>query len=230
MALRVAVIGDLNDDDPGFVGRRLVERHGARLDYHDRDLLPPAEGFGETDLVLSLGSGRSAHDPAQRAVVEAEAAVVRSCLRAGTPVLGICYGAQLLAHALGGQVHLAERAEIGWYAVESTDERLCPSSVEWAEFHTDAFTPPSTSVSLGKSPAGCQAFSDESAGARALGWQFHPEVTAERYIIWVSHLRDLCAQHGVDPDQLIAEAPGREPVLREAAYALTDNALAWLRP
>ncbi len=229
MTLRVDIIGDSIDRDPGFVGERLVARHDAQIEMHDRDALPTPERFPRSGLLLMLGSERSAHDPGQREVVEAESRVVRAYLAAGAPVLGICYGAQLLAHALGGDVHRAKHAEIGWYAVESRDAALCPPR-EWSQFHLDAFTPPVTATVLGTSPAGCQAFSDESAGGRALGWQFHPEVTADCYASWVKDMSDVCRRHDIDPDGLIAEAPLREPELREAAYALTDAALAWLRP
>lgn len=226
MGLHVEVVGDLADRDPGFVGRRLVERHGARLTLHDRDALPSQLGGG-SDLVILLGSGRSAHDPGQAQVVQAESRRVREALRSGTPVLGICYGGQLLAHALGGLVHPAEHAEIGWYAVEPGDHPLCPAG-PWSQFHTDAFTPPTTATALGKSSAGCQGFIDESAGARALGWQFHPEVTAERFIHWTTEMRDLCVRHDIDPDRLIEDAPRHEARLREASYALTDVAVDWL--
>lgn len=229
MALHVDIIGDRSDRDPGFVGQCLVERHDADLRLHDRDALPGADLVAGSGLLLLLGSERSAHDPSQREVVEAESRIVTDHLAAGAPVLGICYGAQLLAIALGGKAHEAARAEIGWYAVQSRDEQLCPP-VEWSQFHVDAFTPPSTSTVLGASPAGCQAFRDESAGGRALGWQFHPEVTADCYATWVKAMPDVCRQHGIDPDALLAEAPTREPGLRAAAFALTDAALAWLRP
>ena len=227
MGLRVEVIGDLSDQDTGFVGERLAAEHGAELVMHDRDALGGDADFADTQLLLLLGSIRSAHDPAQRGVVEAESQIVRGRLDAGVPVLGICYGAQLLAHALGGSVHEATHAEIGWYAVESADPDLCPSG-PWSQFHSDAFTPPQTARVLGTSSAGCQAFSDDSRKARALAWQFHPEVTASRFITWSRQTRDYCAAHGVDPDVLIEQAPSHEPRLREASFALTDAAVAWL--
>ncbi|TWP34211.1 type 1 glutamine amidotransferase [Leekyejoonella antrihumi] len=227
MGVRVDVVADRSDEDAGFVGQRLVEQHGGELVLHDRDALGGTADFAQTQLLLLLGSARSAHDPAQRDVVEAESQVVRGVLDSGVPVLAICYGSQLLARALGGSAHQAKYPEIGWYSVESGDPDLCPPG-PWAQFHSDAFTPPPTARVLGSNGAGCQAFSDDSHRARALGWQFHPEVTAARFSSWADTMRDYCTTRGIDPDALIAEAPSHEPRLREATFALTDSAVAWL--
>jgi GMP synthase-like glutamine amidotransferase len=153
--LRVEVVADV-DDDAGFVGERLVDRHGAELVGLDRDALPASPSSG-TSLLLLLGSARSVLSPAEADTVESESALVRTALTAGVPVIGICYGAQLLAHALGGAVSVAPRPEIGWFAVTSADPTLCPEG-PWAQFHSDAFTPPPGARVLGTSAAGCQGF------------------------------------------------------------------------
>lgn len=139
MSLVVEVVCDAAEADAGFVGDRLMSHHGARLFFTSRDeLIAGRESAG--DLLLLLGSERSVCDPGQVAVVETESDLVTRSLASGIPVLGICYGAQVLAHALGGEVFAAERVEVGWFDVESVDENLCPA-VEWTQFHEDGFTP-----------------------------------------------------------------------------------------
>jgi hypothetical protein len=61
-----------------------------------------------------------------------------------------------------------------------------------------------------------------------VGWQFHPEVTARRFSLWVDRLRPYCRRHGADPEELLASAPGHEPRLRRNAYALVDATLGRL--
>jgi GMP synthase (glutamine-hydrolysing) len=223
----VQVVADGEDSDAGFVGERLVAAHDADLVLLDRDRLPASLPPG-TGLVLLLGSARSVCDPAQSGVVAAESELVRAALASHVPVLGICYGGQLLAHALGGRVTTAAQPEIGWFELTSSDPVLCPAG-PWTQFHSDAFSPPPGSRVLGESPAGCQGFAhDTSRGARALGWQFHPEVTADRFRLWVDRLRDYCRRHGADPDRLLADAQHREPQLRRAAHDLVDAAVGWL--
>jgi len=223
--VRVLVVGDKGDDHPGFVGQRLLDR-GATLAPLDRDDLP--DEIGPADLLYLLGSARSAHNPAQAQAVAAEARLVREALADGVPVLGICYGAQLLAHALGGQVTPAPQAEIGWYHVESADPVLCPPG-PWLQFHSDAFTPPAGVRVLGSSPVGCQAFGYEGDHARALAWQFHPETTPHELAAWLRSAHDWVIEHGGDPVATQAQADARAEAARVAAYELTDAALHWLQ-
>jgi len=57
---------------------------------------------------------------------------------AGIPVLGICFGGQLMSRVLGGTVSRSPRAELGWYEIESKDESLVPRG-PWFQYHWDRF-------------------------------------------------------------------------------------------
>jgi len=221
----VLVVGDKGDDDAGFVGERLTAL-GATLVRLDRDALPDLTT--PADLLMLLGSARSAHNPAQTGVVASEAHLVRRALSHGVPVLGICYGAQLLAHALGGEVLPAPKPEVGWFIVDSVDPVLCPTG-PWLQFHSDAFVPPPGVRVLGSSPAGCQGFTYERDGARALAWQFHPETTPRELAAWLTNAGAWVVEHGGDPVAIQAEADARAEAARAMAYDLTDAALHWLK-
>ena len=54
------------------------------------------------------------------------------------PLLAICFGAQVLSHALGGTVSRTDRPEIGWYELDAPDVARGP----WMEWHDDVFTVP----------------------------------------------------------------------------------------
>jgi len=221
------VVGDRGDDDPGFVGEQLVEL-GATLVPLDRDALPDSDALDAADLLLLLGSARSAHAPAESDAVVAETWLTRVALDEQVPVLGICYGAQVLALTLGGEVMPAQRGEVGWFEVDSLDPVLCPAG-PWLQFHSDTFTEPPGVRVLGTSPSGCQGFSYERSGARALGWQFHPETTPMELARWLDNSRDWVLEHGGDPARIQAQAADRAEATRVAAYDLTDAALHWLR-
>ncbi|MDQ3629098.1 MAG: gamma-glutamyl-gamma-aminobutyrate hydrolase family protein [Actinomycetota bacterium] len=228
--MRMLVVGDRGDDDPGYVGERLVLR-GARAVALDRDDLPTLEEIGPADLVYLLGSGRSVANPAESDRVAAETALINAALDAAVPVLGICYGAQILAHALGGTVQRAAPAELGWLSHESYDQALCPPG-PWLQFHGDSFTLPQGARLLGRSESGPQGFSHESVTAlgdpvRALGWQFHPEVTPSSLAHWLRVETTFVNGLG-DPAQINAEAQRLDPQVRQVAYDLTDTALDWL--
>jgi GMP synthase-like glutamine amidotransferase len=228
--MHVLVVGDRGDDDPGHVGQGLLRR-GARLQPLDRDDLPGWSDTAGAGLLLLLGSGRSVADPAAVGRVEAETALIRAALDAGVPVLGICYGAQVLAHALGGSVTVAPQVELGWLHHDSADEALCPPG-PWLQFHGDTFTLPPGARLLGASAAGPQGMSWEGftaaeAPVRALGWQFHPEVTPAVLQRWLRVENAFVQRHG-DREALLADTERLGEQARRAAYELTDVALGWL--
>jgi len=233
--MRVLVVADRADSEPGFVGERL-EQLGAELVQSLREDFPTGDvsdaaggaiaGSADADLVLLLGSHHGVVDPGREQVVETESALVRGCLERGVPVMAICYGAQLSAHALGGTVGKASEREIGWYYVESADPALCPPG-PWVQYHYDRFTVPEGARPLGRSDAGPQGFAIEGDDGRLqlVAWQFHPEVTPEILKRWVSEDSEALPGQGVDAEAVVAEAQQREAVSRAAAHALVDVSL-----
>lgn len=223
--MRTHVVADLVDKDGGYVVERL-EQLGSELVEIDRDELPRYDPTDAPDLILLLGSDKAAHEPKWADVVKAESAYVRAALATGTPVMGICYGAQLMARALGGTSWRADAAELGWQRVDTVDPVLCPEG-PWAQLHSDVFAPPPTARVLGTSWRGTQCFIDDAHGARAIAWQFHPEVTPSTYERWVRE--GYYGDRGVDEDGLIRQAKTHQVASRIAAHRLTDAALDYLR-
>ncbi len=222
--MRIYVVADAADSDGGYVAERLTQRGGDLIEL-DRDALPAFEQIGDSDLVLLLGSEKSAHEPKWVESVTAETLLVRAALAAGTPVMGICYGAQILARALGGTSWRSDQPELGWSRVDTTDPILCPEG-PWGQMHRDVFAPGPSSRVLGTSWRGPQCIIDDSFGARAIGWQFHPEVTPATYERWV--VEGYYGDSGVDTKDLIRQARTHAPSARNLAFTLTDSALAYL--
>jgi GMP synthase (glutamine-hydrolysing) len=137
---------------------------------------PGLDGY---DLVVVMGSHESVYDRTVPWLAD-ERALVAAALTRGLPVLGICFGAQLLAQCLGGTVARAARPEIGFTAVESDDPDLVPRG-PWMQFHGDSFTPPPTVTEIARNGSGSQAF----VAGTALGVQFHPEITLDSFDSWV---------------------------------------------
>jgi GMP synthase-like glutamine amidotransferase len=140
------------------------------------------------------------------------------------PVLGICFGGQLLARVLGGRSYRSEIAEIGWLPVRSKDPSLL-SNGPWFQWHFDTFTVPPGAHLIADSAVGPQAFTS----GRSLGVQFHPEVTTEIMDRWVATYRHELDQEGVDPDLLLKETYQRAGQTRAAAWRLFDGFMARAR-
>jgi GMP synthase-like glutamine amidotransferase len=218
--LSALVVGNRTDPDAGYVGDRLAER-GLRLSPVWREDGLPSHVPPDTALVLLLGSEWSVAAPVAPDVLSAECALVRSAAAAGVPVLGLCYGAQVLAHAYGGRVSVAPDPEVGLVDVESVNEALVPAGPWWA-FHNDVIDPPPGARLLARNGCGAQAF----ALPGALGVQFHPEVRPSVLEDWLQRVPTMASAAGVPSADLVALAVRREDEARAVAHALVDAFLA----
>jgi GMP synthase-like glutamine amidotransferase len=210
-----------DDDAPGGLVSAWLRERGA-----DEDVYPiPADGRSPDprayDLVVSLGSEKSAYDDALPWMGR-EVALLREAVEADVPVLGICFGSQILARALGGEALRARQSEIGWVRIRSDDPALIADG-PWFQWHHDTFTPPPRARVLASSPVGPQAYTV----GRSLGVQFHPEVTNEIVEGWVSQGGDQLTRHGVDGRRLLAETRERAGENRIRAWRLLDAFIGW---
>ncbi|MDV3126037.1 type 1 glutamine amidotransferase [Mycobacterium sp. 21AC1] len=168
---------------------------------------------GRFRALAVLGSSRSAYETGEP-WIQAEHDFVRACIDAGTPVLGICFGAQLLALVLGGSVHRMAQPELGWYPI-SGDEPYGGTYFVW---HGDEITVPPGSSLLASTPACTHAF----ANGRHLGVQYHPELTFEHIDFWIStpRRRQSIIDAGGDVEQIMDATPVLEPAAVAAAGRL----------
>jgi GMP synthase-like glutamine amidotransferase len=219
--MRVVVIRHHEEDSAGFIGAAF-EARGAELStwlFPKEGPLPTLYGV---DHVVVLGAVWAVYDDSpDRAWVADELAWLRHADEAGVPVLGICFGGQALAAALGGRVEAAPRKEIGWSMIDSADHELIPPG-PWLEFHNDRFFPPAQAPILARNDIGVQAFSLR----QHLGVQFHPEPDGALLKQWLdAGGRVEAEREGVDPDQFLAETYAQEPAARARAEVLVGSAL-----
>jgi GMP synthase-like glutamine amidotransferase len=213
-ASTVLVVANRVDADPGYIGERFAERGctlTTRLREEDELVL------GDASVLLLLGSEWSAAEPVAPEVLDAECALVRDAVKAGVPVLGLCYGAQVIATALGGRVAHAPEPEIGLVEVETVDESLVPSG-PWWEFHLDVINPPPGSSVVARNGCGIQAFVTD----KTLGVQFHPEVLPETLDDWASRYPRLVIGAGTTREDIVARARAAQDRSRRAAHHLVD--------
>lgn len=177
----------------------------------------PTEVPADASALLLLGSEWSVHSPVEREALRVECALVRSAYGAGVPVLGLCYGAQLVAAALGGRVSAAAQPEVGLGFVESDDEELVPAG-PWSAFHIDVLQPPPHARVVARNACGTQAFLLPGV----LAVQFHPEVRPDTLADWFRRFPALLDVTGLSPGELLESARAREPQARIAASVLVD--------
>lgn len=214
--MRALLVANSDDADPGFVGQRL-RHHGyaftecIRERPHD---WPDPTGY---DLVLLLGSDWSVYWDRVASEVRAEAALVRAVHDAGRPLFGICFGSQMIAHALGGRVERAARPEVGWHRIDS-DRPEAIADGPWMQWHFDAFATPPGFAELARSESGPQVI----RGGRTVATQFHPEATESIVARWSAGLPDDLTRLGLTGDGLVDETRRQVGSSRPRAEAIVD--------
>jgi GMP synthase-like glutamine amidotransferase len=139
----------------------------------------------------------------------------------GVPVLGICFGGQLLAAAHGGAVIASDHPELGWTEVGTDDDTLVPGG-RWFQWHYDRWEMPEAAREVARNDAASQAF----VLRRNLALQFHPELTSAMLAGWLGNgggpkARDL----GKDPEELLEHTRAVEDDSRRRAHLLVDGFL-----
>jgi GMP synthase (glutamine-hydrolysing) len=176
---------------------------------HEGDSLPALD---ETERVLITGSPHMVTE--RHPWSEAAAAWLKSAHEQNIPLLGVCYGHQLLAHALGGQVDWNPNGrQIGLTNITFTDAAQADPLLSALAPQTRAYTThrqvvrelPTNAVRLAataKDPN--HAF---RIGARSWGVQFHPEFDGPIMAAYVRVRRDALIDEAFNLDALTAELP-----------------------
>ena len=169
----------------------LLRNAGFRIRYVNfgRNPLARPSLDGYAGLIV-LGGPMNVGDVDTHPHLATEIELLRQAHARGMRILGICLGAQLLAHALGATVEAAPSKEIGWYDVAVSDAgRSDPVIGEFEpvqrvfQWHADRFELPDGAVSLARSPVGEQAY---RIGDTAYGFQFHLEVDRSLIERWIT--------------------------------------------
>ena len=205
------------------VAAGLHEDDTVAVDVQGGEPLPPREGFAG---VIVTGSGAMVTDRADWS--EASAAWLRDAAHAGTPVFGICYGHQLLAHALGGEVgdHPGGRemgtVDIQLHPAAQDDPVFGPIPERFAAQVTHLQTvlapPPGATVLARSEHDPCHAF---RWGEAAWGVQFHPEFSATHMRGYVHARRVALQQEGHCPKAItrnVRAAPEARRVLKRFVH------------
>ncbi len=211
----------------------IVERLG--LPWERIELVVAYEGETLPDPHEPAGvvvTGSSALVSAREPWSERAAAWLREAVATGTPLLGICYGHQLLAHALGGRVGRNPRGrEIGTVALElhaaARQDALLgglPAQLKVQATHVESVLelPPGARLLASSAIDPHQAF---ACAERAWGVQFHPEFDAEVVRTYLEVRREEIRGEGIDPESLeraIEESCHGTRLLRRFAELLHD--------
>ena len=181
--MRIHYLQHVPFEGPGYVSVA-AKKNAFELSctlLHAGQQLPPVSSF---DLLIVLGGPMGAYDDAEYPWLGPEKGFIDKTLAAGKRIIGICLGAQVLAHVLGAKVYRNRYPEIGWFpvmksgsAASSRVGNILPDTFQAFHWHGDTFDIPGGAVHLAASAATeNQGFVYEE---RAVGLQFHLESTGE---------------------------------------------------
>lgn len=220
---RILYIQNDEYDHAGLFGR-VLEENGVPLDVvHAWKGEPvPTVPNGWAGIVLG-GGGMSAYETDKHPFLVDEIRLLHAAREKGTPVLGMCLGAQLMAAALGGKVFPNSRKEIGFYDVRFTPAAEADplwqgdtATFQPVHWHGDTFSLPPGAVLLASSDiTPNQLFRmDENLYA----FQFHLEIDEPVLSEMIETDSSWLQQNGIDPTAFLGEGksalPKVEPIGR----------------
>ncbi|MGZ4290129.1 MAG: type 1 glutamine amidotransferase [Gaiellaceae bacterium] len=167
----------------------------------------------DVDAVMVFGGDQNVGEEVQHPWLHEEYDALRRWVDAGVPVLGVCLGAQTLAHAFGAKVGPAHETLAGFYETRLTDAGAAdpvvgalPGSFEAFNANGYTFEVPAGATPLAEGPV-AQAF---RLGERAWAVQFHPEIRRDHVLRWFED--DSTPR---TPDEIAAELDEKLPAWQE---------------
>ena len=201
---------------PGLLVEWLEER-GMPYEVHHSykgHIIPDPSDYA---FVASLGSPFGPNDTHEAGVVD-ELRLIGTAVERGVPVLGLCFGGEVLSTVLGGRVEHAPVPELGWREIQTDDPEAIPAG-PWLEWHYERFTTPPGAVEVARTADAVQAF----LMGPHLGVQFHPESTVEIVAHWAGMDAENLDGLGIEDGRTLLDVgPETEEAARESAFRLFD--------
>ncbi|MGE0473822.1 MAG: type 1 glutamine amidotransferase [Nitrospirales bacterium] len=211
-----------------FEGPGVFQACLQRRGYSVHQTVVPTQGLpqGQIDVLLIMGGPMSVNDPDPWIAQELE--FVRRAIAGGIPTLGVCFGSQLLASALGGAVAPGPTFEIGMVPVTLTHAgktdpifRALPDTFPVFQWHGEGIKLGSKGVPLvTSSDFPVQAFRYE---AHIYGLLFHPEIEQTSISVMCQECPQDVFRGGTCAEVLAQKTAEHLPFLHELANRVIDH-------
>ncbi|WP_324742559.1 glutamine amidotransferase [Tsuneonella sp. CC-YZS046] len=214
--------------------REPIEAAGYEVDRIDvSDPAFSALDLCEPDLLIMMGGPMGVYEQDRYPWIGCQLRRLARRLDADRPTLGVCFGAQMIAAALGGHVYPGPVKEVGFHPVRIHDHALDSPlrhivDVPILHWHGDTFTLPDNVDLLASSHVyEHQAF---RRGRSLLALQFHAEMGLDpRFNAWIEEWPESVAEAGGDETSLRAAHDTLGPAAVQAGQAMIAEWLGKLQ-
>lgn len=202
-----------------------------RIDVADPEF--SSVDLSEPDLLIMMGGPMGVYEQEQHPWISCQLGRLRRRLDADGPTIGVCFGAQMIAAALGADVYAGPHRELGFHSITLSEAgRKSPlhhlEDVPMLHWHGDSFTLPENVELL----CSTQAYDHQAfrRGSNLLALQFHAEMGEDpRFEAWIEQWPDAVTESCGHPDALRAAHDTHGPAAVEAGRAMIAEWLAGLR-
>ena len=190
---KILVIQHNDDDNLNDLAQPFYEAGLEIVQWHAAKTAAPVDSLDGFSGLVSLGAFAGVEDEAETPWMPFERKLIEAALDQEMPVLGLCFGSQLLASVAGADVGKSGRPEVGWYQVQMTEYAATDPLMsvlgpepEVIQYHYDTFnwqTMPENLTILATANGMNQAF---RVGKNAWGTQFHIEMNLPTMLGWIA--------------------------------------------
>jgi len=190
---KILVIQHNDDDNLNDLAQPFYEAGLEIVQWHAAKTEAPVDSLDGFSGLVSLGAFAGVEDEAETPWMPFERKLIETALAQEMPVLGLCFGSQLLASVAGAEVGKSGRPEVGWYQVQMSEDAandplmsVLGPEPEVIQYHYDTFnwqTLPENLTILATANGMNQAF---RVGKNAWGTQFHIEMNLPTMLGWIS--------------------------------------------
>jgi GMP synthase (glutamine-hydrolysing) len=202
---KILVIQHNDDDNLNDLAQPFFEAGLEIVQWHAAKTAAPIDSLEGFSGLVSLGAFAGVEDEAETTWMPFERKLIETALEQEMPVLGLCFGSQLLASVAGAEVGKSGRPEVGWYQVQMSDDAASDPLMsvlgpepEVIQYHYDTFNWPASPGRINPDPSVTggrevsilatangmnQAF---RVGKNAWGTQFHIEMNLPTMLGWIA--------------------------------------------
>lgn len=226
--LPIAIICHASCEPPGYLCTYFDKRNipYKKVNYLDKPL--SQKDLDSITALIFMGGPYSVNE--KHSWIKNELSLISYAIQKDIPMMGVCFGAQMISKALGAEVKPAAKMEAGWHRITADTSRLknahpldLEDSFEVFEWHEDSFSIPEGATLIFK---GSGTKNQGYVYGKILAMQFHLEMTEQMVAEWLDRYKE-CLPKRLGSIQSYQEIREHLDERMEHLHTLADQIYDW---